>query len=267
MVFAVVFTIIFAQFSTSAVWAVPNIIRGPYLQNGTPNSVTIMWRTSENTSSKVWYGTSLMTLEQTAEDSNLKTDHTMQISGLNPDSKYFYQVGMTDGTVLAGGDEDHYFVTSPNFGSTGPIRIWVLGDSGTANNNARSVKNAYLELASNEKEADIWLMLGDNAYTSGTDAEYQNAVFNMYPEILRNKVLWPTRGNHEMSSSVYYGIFELPANGEGGGLASGTEHYYSFDYANIHFICLNSEESDFSGSPGSAMYQWLEADLVNTQQK
>ncbi|MCH7559038.1 MAG: metallophosphoesterase, partial [Planctomycetes bacterium] len=243
------------------------IVRGPYLQNATPQSVSIMWRTSVNTSSKVWYGTSLITPDQTAEDSNLKTDHTMRISGLNPGSKYFYQVGMTDGTVLAGGDEDHYFVTNPVTGSIGPIRIWVLGDSGTANNNARSVKNAYLELAGNEKEADIWLMLGDNAYMNGTDTQYQNAVFNMYPEILRNKVLWSTRGNHEVSSSVYYGIFDFPANGEGGGLASGTEHYYSFDYANIHFICLNSEESDLSGPPGGVMYQWLEEDLANTRQK
>ncbi len=70
-----------------------------------------------------------------------------------------------------------------------------------------------------------------------------------------------------MSSSVYYGIFDFPANGEGGGLASGTEHYYSFDYANIHFICLNSQESNFSGPPGSVMYQWLEEDLANTQQE
>ena len=267
MVLAVVFTIIFALFSTPAVWAVPNVVRGPYLQNGTPNSVTIMWRTSENTSSKVWYGTSLGTLNRSVMDSDLKTDHTILVSGLSPGTKYYYQVGMTDGTVLAGGDLVHYFVTSPNSGSTGPIRIWVLGDSGRANNNARSVKNAYLELADNEKDADIWLMLGDNAYNSGTDTEYQNAVFNMYPEILRNKVLWSTRGNHEMSSSVYYGIFDLPTNGEGGGLASGTEHYYSFDYANIHFICLNSQESNFSGSPGSAMYEWLEDDLANTRQK
>ncbi len=113
MVLAVVFTIIFALFSTSAVWAVPNIIRGPYLQNGTPNSVTIMWRTSENTSSKVWYGTSLGILGRSVTDSGLKTNHTIWISELSPGTKYYYQVGMTDGTVLAGGDEDHYFVTSP----------------------------------------------------------------------------------------------------------------------------------------------------------
>ena len=30
------------------------IVRGPYLQNGTTDGVTIMWRTSSGVSSKVW---------------------------------------------------------------------------------------------------------------------------------------------------------------------------------------------------------------------
>ncbi len=242
------------------------IVRGPYLQNGTSEGVTIMWRTSSNESSKVWYGTSLGSLNLTVTDATSRTNHTIQITGLPPASKYYYQVGRTDGTVLAGGDADHYFVTSPVVGSIDPIRIWVLGDSGTANSNARAVRDAYLELAGNEKEADIWLMLGDNAYNSGTESEFQNAVFNTYPSILKNKVLWSTRGNHEANASVYYGIFDHPTLGEGGGLASGTESYYSFDYGNVHFICLNSEESGYSSNPGSAMYVWLEQDLADTTQ-
>ncbi len=242
------------------------IVRGPYLQNGTTEGVTIMWRTSVNSSSKVWYGTSLGALNQTVTNASLKTNHTIQITGLPSGSKYFYQVGMTNGTVLAGGNADHYFVTSPGAGSTQPVRIWILGDCGTANSSARAVKNAYLELAANEKETDVWLMLGDNAYSNGTDSEYQNAVFNTYPTILRNKVLWSTRGNHENSASVYYGIFDHPTLGEGGGFPSGTESYYSFDYGNVHFICLNSDESGFSSNPGSAMYVWLEQDLADTTQ-
>jgi hypothetical protein len=256
--------------SAETVMAVPSIVRGPYLQNGTPDAVTIRWRTNEATTSKLWYGTSLAALDQTATDSNLRINHRIRVSGLTPARRYYYQIGTTDETILAGGDANHFFVTSPNVGSTEPVRIWVLGDSGTANDDARSVKDAYLELAANEEQADIWLMLGDNAYDDGTDQQYQNAVFDMYPEILRNKVLWPTRGNHERtnaSGSVYYNIFELPQGGEAGGLASGTEHYYSFDYANIHFVCLNSEETGLSQDPASAMYQWLEEDLADTEQQ
>jgi hypothetical protein len=35
-------------------------------------------------------------------------------------------------------------------------------------------------------------------------------------------------------------MFTFPRNAESGGVASGTEHYYSFDFGNIHFVCLDS---------------------------
>jgi hypothetical protein len=35
-------------------------------------------------------------------------------------------------------------------------------------------------------------------------------------------------------------MFTLPKNGECGGIASGKEEYYSFNYGDIHFICLDS---------------------------
>ena len=37
----------------------------------------------------------------------------------------------------------------------------------------------------------------------------------------------------------YLNIFSLPTNGEVGGLPSGTEQYYSFDYANVHIVSLD----------------------------
>jgi hypothetical protein len=109
-------------------------------------------------------------------------------------------------------------------------------------------------------------MLGDNAYDFGTDAEYQLAVFETYPTLLRNTLLWSTLGNHETYGPdldgriAYHEVFSLPANAEGGGVISGTENYYSFDYANIHFVCLDSELS--ARGPDSPMAQWLHADLA-----
>jgi len=97
-------------------------------------------------------------------------------------------------------------------------------------------------------------------------------VFDMYPEVLRKSVLWPTLGNHDGHSAdsstqtgPYYDIFTLPTNAEAGGLVSGTEAYYSFDYGNIHFICLDSHDTD--RSPGSAMLSWLMLDLADTTQE
>ena len=59
-------------------------------------------------------------------------------------------------------------------------------------------------------------------------------------------------------------IFSLPQNGQAGGVPSGTEKYYSFDYANIHFVCLDSMTSGRTGT--TPMAQWLENDLLTTAQ-
>src|SRR5438093_995319 len=119
--------------------------------------------------------------------------------------------------------------------------------------------------------ADRRLMLGDNAYPRGTDSEYQAAVFDMYPTMLRKSVLWPTFGSHEGRSAnsvtqtgPYFDIFTLPRNAEAGGIVSGTEAYYSFDYGNIHFIVLDSFGSD--RSPRGPMLSWLQPDLALTTQ-
>src|SRR6185503_17129659 len=140
------------------------------------------------------------------------------------------------------------------------------GDSGTANSQAAAARDAYTTF-NGARMTDVWLMLGDNAYSAGTDTEYQNAVFNFYPKYMQNNVLWPTIGNHDAASASagpYLNIFTLPQNAEAGGVASGTERYYSFDYANIHFICLDSATS--SRVIGGAMYAWAEADLQATTQ-
>lgn len=174
-------------------------------------------------------------------------------------------MGTTNAT-LAGGDANYFFVTPPVPGAIKPIRVWILGDSGTANANAAAVRNAYTSFTGS-RYTDVWLMLGDNAYNDGTDGEYQNAVFNMYPAVLRQTILWPTLGNHDghtansaTQTGPYYDIFTLPRQAEAGGLASGTEAHYSFNYGNIHFICLESYETN--RSTNGAMLTWLQNDLA-----
>ena len=204
-------------------------------------------------------------LTLSASNATSTTEHEVQLTGLSADVKYFYSVG-TSSVTLAGGASDHFVVTAPVPGTAKPTRVWVIGDSGTANGNARAVRDAFLEFTES-RDPDLWIMLGDNAYDDGTDAEYQAAVFNTYPQVLPRTVLWPTLGNHDgheadsaTQSGPYYDIFSLPRNGEAGGVASGTEAYYSFDYGNMHFICLDSDETDRSAD--GAMMTWLKADLA-----
>ncbi len=241
------------------------VTRGPYLQVGTPTGVIVRWRTDVPTSSRVRYGDAPAALTRTVEDSASTTEHELALTGLAPEARVFYAVGTMD-TTLAG-DSTYAFTTPPPAGTRRAVRAWIIGDSGTADANAAAVRDAYLAYAG-AHPADLWLMLGDNAYTAGTDAQYQAAVFDTYPAVLRSTVLWPTRGNHDQlysgTGNDYYDIFTLPTAGQAGGLASGTEAYYSFDYADVHFVCLDSEGSNLS--PGSAMFTWLADDLAATDQ-
>ncbi len=239
----------------------PQVTRGPYLQKGTPTSVLVRWRTATPTDSRVQFGRALGNLNQTAEDATLTTNHQVTLTGLLPDSRYFYTIGSTVFS-LAGG-ADHSFVTAPTVAK--PTRVWVIGDAGTATANQRAVRDAYYNYAGN-RYTDVWLMLGDNAYGGGSESEYQNALFNIYPELLRQTVAWSCIGNHETYSTgdlnnfPYLNIFSPPVNGEAGGEPSGTKKYFSFDYGNIHFVSLDS--MTVSRATGGAMYQWLERDLM-----
>ncbi len=239
------------------------ITRGPWLQLGTPTSLRVRWRTDIDSLGRVAYGTSPGQLNSILDDGVSDKDHDIEISGLAPNTRYYYSVG-TPGDVLAGDDSEHTFLTAPLPGSSLPLRIWALGDSGTANLRADQVRDAYYAF-SGATHTNLWLMLGDNAYPDGTVAQYQAAVFDTYPTLLNKSALFTTRGNHENNANAYFGLFNLPSNGEAGGIPSGTEAYYAFDWGNVHFVCLDSDSSD--RSLGGPMWTWLDADLSSTAQE
>ena len=246
------------------------VTRGPYLQGGTSTGVIVCWRTDVPSASRVRYGAAAGALTSFVDNVNATTEHVLELTGLQAETRYFYSVG-TPTMVLAGDDPGHVFKTAPPTGARRPLRIWALGDSGTANANARAVRDGFYAV-SGARPPDLWLMLGDNAYVFGTDAEYQAAVFqNMFEPTLRSSVLWPTIGNHDALSSTsstqmgpYFQIFHLPTGGQAGGMPSGTEAYYSFDWGNVHFVCLDSAGGDLSATGAQAI--WLQADLVSTAQ-
>ncbi len=245
------------------------VTRGPYLQSGTSDGVVIRWRTDVATDSRVLCGAAPGNLALCADDLTTSTEHSVPVTGLSANTRYYYAIGSSS-EILAGDDATHFFETGPLAGSAGPTRIWVLGDSGVDSQGQKDVRDAYYAYTGSI-HTDLWLMLGDNAYPSGTDLQYQATLFDVYPEMLRKSVLWPTVGNHDVYSAdpltqtgPYFDMFTLPAAGEAGGLASGTEAYYSFDWANIHFISLDSQSLD--PAHVAAMESWLQSDLASTSQ-
>ena len=239
---------------------IPVVTRGPYLQQGSMTNIVVKWRTATPTDAAVHFGLTPANLDQLATDPTVTTNHEVRLTDLLPNTRYFYSIG-TSQLPLAG-DETYFFVTAPE--GAKPTRIWAVGDPGTANINQRAVRDAYYALAGTNY-TDLWLRLGDIAYSIGLDSEYQAAQFNMYPTLMRQTVVWPTIGNHDYYTHIgpdnfpYMDIFSLPKNGEVGGVPSGTEKYYSFNYGNIHFVCMDSMSSD--RLPTGPMLTWLKSDL------
>jgi hypothetical protein len=246
----------------------PSVIRGPWLQAGSWTNIIVKWRTDASVTSRVRFGLDPTNLQWSVRSTSLNSDHRIVLTNLAPSTRYYYSVGTTNATLL--GDSSFVFTTSPPPGARKRTRVWALGDCGTANVDQFNVRDAfYRHLGTNE--LDLMLLLGDNAYNSGLDSEFQEAIFDTYPVTLRQTPLWSTIGNHETDQSsspsstiAYYQIFSLPKDGEVGGVASGTEDYYSFDYANIHFVCLDSMTSGRTST--GTMATWLNNDLNSTTQ-
>ena len=245
------------------------IIRGPYLQNATESSITIRWRTNSPTHGRVDYWLPEGDERFFVQEPVPTTEHSVRVGGLSVGSTYRYKIAGTDPT--------YQFRTLPPAHTSVSTRVWIIGDSGTGNDNARAVYQAYREFTG-DRPTDVWLMLGDNAYNHGTDQQFQDAVFNLYNPLLHTTCVWPTVGNHETlwakkddnpltnnQADPYLAIFDMPTEGEAGGVPSGSELYYSFDYGRTHFICLDSQVSD--RSQGGQMHRWLEADLEQVSEQ
>jgi len=268
------------------------ILRGPYLQFATPYSMYVVWRTDERIDPKVRFGTELEKLDRQSTAEAITTrygttnkhvslpagvvrlhsapegcyQYDAQLTNLAPDTLYYYAV-FNGERRLTDCSSSYFFRTQPLPGTPKPMRIWVVGDSGTGRPTQFNVQSSMMDWIKAENHPlDFYIHVGDMAYSRGRDVEFQSRFFDMYDATLRNTVCWPAMGNHEGATSKgtngvgpYYDAYVLPTRGEAGGVPSGTEAYYAFDYGRTHFICLDSHDLD--RKPTGTMATWLKADL------
>ncbi|MBA6412469.1 metallophosphoesterase family protein [Parahaliea sp. F7430] len=282
-----------------------------FLQQVSSDSAIVKWR---GDASELCFGSDPSKLQHLVDAQETAGEHKEALlSGLSPDTRYYYSIG-----AAATAPEGQFFNSSPLSGKLpkdGNTRIWLVGDSGTGGDDEReahegeaaAVRDGMLTFVeqSGGEAVDLFIMLGDNAYEVGSDLNYQQAVFETYPSILKTTPLWPTIGNHEMgagqldlcayveipcgNSFLFHGgvstsaepeqwieeegaaptlmpyldIFTLPTAAEVGGVASGTEQYYSFDYANVHIVSLDSQLTARDEQQRATMRQWLIDDLAS----
>jgi hypothetical protein len=239
------------------------LLRWPYLQQVTSSSAHIIWTTDVQGTPSLKYGTGApsqpaanITSRSVSTPDGDYTEHKATLSGLQPGTRYTYQIFEGSTNVTPGGQRR--FQTAPNDGG---FTFAAFGDSGSGTPAQYQVRDQMLNHA---PDIDILLHTGDLAYPDGDYAEFRRFFFEVYRELLTGHPVFPVIGNHEYrtdSGGPYLDLFDLPATALD---PQDTERYYSFDWGDVHFVALDSEDplGRISDASDNDMADWLEADLA-----
>ena len=244
----------------------------PYLQNVTPNSIYVNWKTDSNPETIVEYGLDATNLNVTVTgNTNVFTDsgypgnyfyHSAKLTNLTANTKYYYKIKTGSNTSAV-----YSFKTLPNPGEAatadGHIRFLIMGDNQLKNvprydSLVSAAKRKILEKwgtnLSPDDNISMTFMVGDQVDV-GTLDHYEYVHFKKNRELSGNIPIQTTVGNHEtygtLGMNSYYSHFfmsELTYQG----ISSNTENYYAQQAGNVLFISMSSEHT------GSAQYAWLQ---------
>ncbi|KAK3240763.1 hypothetical protein CYMTET_49414 [Cymbomonas tetramitiformis] len=260
---------------------------------GDSNGMTISWQTIGRTSSSiVKFGTVSGVRDQVARGNSSSYfatfDHHVHLTGLTAATTYYYQVG----DPSTGFSQEFNFQTAPaNVGAEMSFKIMVYGDLGIVNSDP-----TFKRLKANRDTVDLFWHLGDISYADDAIIETPltfryEAIYNDWMKELESiaaqKAYMVSPGNHEaechsvpcqVSSeklnklgnfAAFNSRWRMPFKQSG----SSSNMFYSFNFANVHFISINTE-TDFEGAAsdhytlGPAVggfgdwVKWLEADLI-----
>lgn len=218
--------------------------RGPYLQSVTPDSVWVVWDTTQPVKGRVEYGTT-QDLDFQLEESKSTLHHEDELKGLMPYTLYYYRVDQGEiysFRTAASPDQTHF-------------RFTVFGDTRSGNRVHKRIVQKMLELS-----PDFVLHTGDLVEFGGVKSEWDN-FFKIEKDLLSVAPLFPTLGNHEdydqkLFDSHYLDVFHLPGN----------ELWYTFDYGNARFICLKADGYPIDiYFPDEQQLNWLEEQLADNK--
>lgn len=226
--------------------------RDPYIQRPTQTSVGIAWRTLLDTKGSIHLGDEKGNYTKVQTESVSKKKHYLEIDGLEPDTRYYYVVRNNGEDMV----EERSFVTAPDHDKE-ESSFFILGDSGTGNDNQRAVAQRMKALHG-AKAVDFLLHVGD--VHQGDGSSYDDIYFDIYQPLLGEINFYLSVGNHDTytdNSAPYLDDFYLPNNN-----ADQTERYYSFRWGNAFFIAL---DSNIPMQKGSKQYDFLVEQLQSEE--
>ena len=230
-------------------WGVATLTRYPYPQSLGRDQVTIMWRTATPVVQRLECGMSGQPLSIQESDAVATTAHEITVTGLQPGTKYEYRISEGLDVVLSDSDK-YWFKTDPGPASPN-FSFFVTGDIGAELPAGQQAKTGRM-IQSVSPRADFGLLTGDIIYPDGESSAYDAQLMSIWRDFMCFMPIWPSLGNHDWHvdpDQNYRKEWALPNN----------EHWYSFDYGNMHFIALDSQDGALYDEANQLA--WLEADL------
>jgi 3',5'-cyclic AMP phosphodiesterase CpdA len=223
------------------------MLKGPYLQDLAPTSITVMWEMDEAMPAK------LVVIGKAGERTlEVPAAHIAEarVDALEPSTRYRYRV------EAAGQSWEGEFATAPPIGKDVPFSFVVLGDSRNGIEQHRRVVERM-----SQEVPDFVLGTGDMVDEGYRQDEWQQ-FFDVENQMLRDNVYFPALGNHDRqgkgrTADTYRAYFSVPENG------GDTERYYAFTYASARFLVLDSNEYSFALTDQTS---WLERELIAARQ-
>jgi len=217
-------------------------LKGPYLQNVSKSSVTVMWESRHESTCRVELlghdGAPTRGIE--SEQENV---HEVVVDGLEPGKRYKYAVDCA--SERATGE----FATAPDHSA--PFMFVAFGDS-------RSYVGQHLAVVERvRREVPDFILGTGDMVNQGSSSEDWQQFFDIERDLLHENVLFPSLGNHDRqgrgrTADNYRKYFAVPEN------APNPERYYAFSYGNSRFLVLDSNAYSFSLTDQAA---WIEQQL------
>ncbi len=234
--------------ASSDVNAAAVLTRHPYPQNVQTNQVTLMWRTATPAQQTIQWGSD-SNFTSFVTESAPSTAHEMTITGLAPGQVYRYRIVENNEVVIEG--NDYTFRTDAGRGDT-DFSFFITGDVGEDEQGQQHVTQAMIRRVS--PRAEFGILPGDIVYPDGESSMYDSVLMKPWKPLLTNTPVWPALGNHDWHvdpDQNFCKEWALPNN----------EHYYSFNYANAHFIALDTADGFLYDQANQLA--WLRADLAS----
>jgi len=217
----------------------------PYLQNASPNSITIMWEYSNWDISFVEWGntTALGNIDTTTFEitSSPSCVFTAKLIGLQANTKYYYQVISGNSTSIM-----FDFYTPANNADEKSINIVAMSDMQTDGNNPTKfteiINAGIIDYVQNNyggntnENLDMILIPGDLVNTGANYSHWKDEFFAQSEPLFSTVPFYPVLGNHEQNANLYFQYVDLQENGTPGY----EEHWWYKDNSNVRVIGLNS---------------------------